>query len=64
MTSQLRNDLLPLPGFTLRDQQRLVDNIHQLVDPHVAVKVVLKDDIPATTAGKFRWVVNEFDRPK
>lgn len=56
--------VVPLPGFTPTDQQLLVENIHQLVDPHVAVKVVLKDDIPATAAGKFRWVVNEFDRPK
>jgi phenylacetate-CoA ligase len=34
-----------------------------LVDPHVAVKVVLKEGIPTTAAGKFRWVVNEFERP-
>jgi phenylacetate-CoA ligase len=56
--------VVPLPGFTATDQQELVDNIHQLVDPHVAVTVVLKDDIPTTAAGKFRWVVNEFDPPR
>ncbi|WP_426174781.1 phenylacetate--CoA ligase family protein [Massilia sp. TWR1-2-2] len=56
--------VVPLPGFTATDQQRLVDNIHQLVDPHVAVTVVLRDDIPSTAAGKFRWVVNEFDPPR
>jgi phenylacetate-CoA ligase len=56
--------VVPLPGFTATDQQKLVDNIHQLVDPHVAVTVVLKDDIPTTAAGKFRWVVNEFDPPR
>ena len=54
--------MVPLPGFTLADQKLLVDNIHQLVAPYVAVKIVLKDDIPTTAAGKFRWVVNEFDR--
>lgn len=53
--------VVPLPGFTGSDQQRLVDNIHQLVDPHVAVTVVLRDDISNTAAGKFRWVVNEFN---
>jgi phenylacetate-CoA ligase len=52
--------VVPLPGFTPADQQLLVDNIHQLVDPHVAVKIVLRDDIPNTAAGKFRWVVNEY----
>lgn len=56
--------LVPLPGFALADQQRLVDNIHHLVDPHVAVKVVLKGDLPVSAAGKFRWVVNEFERPE
>ena len=56
--------VVPLPGFTLADQKLLVDNIHQLVAPYVAVKIVLKDDIPTTAAGKFRWVVNEFDRPE
>ncbi|MES2760176.1 MAG: hypothetical protein V4693_22600 [Pseudomonadota bacterium] len=55
--------VVPLPGFSAIDQQQLVDNIHQLVDPHVAVDVVLRDDIPATSAGKFRWVVNEFNPP-
>lgn len=51
--------IVPAPDFTQRDQHDLVDNIHRLVDPHVAVKVVLKDDLPNSAAGKFRWVVNE-----
>jgi hypothetical protein len=42
------------------DQQRPVDNILHLVDPDVFVKIVLKDDLPNTAAGKFRWVVNEY----
>jgi phenylacetate-CoA ligase len=52
-----------MPGFGPADQQRLVDNIRHLVDPLVAVKIVLKDDLPNTAAGKFRWVVNEY-RPE
>lgn len=55
--------LVPMPGFGPADQQRLVDNIRHLVDPVVAVKIVLKDDLPNTAAGKFRWVVNEY-RPE
>jgi phenylacetate-CoA ligase len=51
--------VVPLDGFGAADRQRLVDNIHQLVDPDVAVAIVLRDDLPATSAGKFRWVVNE-----
>lgn len=49
------------PGFSPHD---LVDNIHRLADPHVAVKVVLKDELPNSSAGKFRWVVNEYHPPK
>lgn len=51
--------IVPMPGFTVQDQQKLIDNIHQLVDAGVKVEVVLKDDLPNTAAGKFRWVVNE-----
>jgi phenylacetate-CoA ligase len=52
--------VVPTARFGPAEQQRLVDNIHQLVDPDVAVKIVLKDDLPNTAAGKFRWVVNEY----
>jgi phenylacetate-CoA ligase len=55
--------VVPLPGFTPAHQQYLVDNIHRLVDPYVVVKVVLKDELPNTAAGKFRWVVNEYQPP-
>jgi phenylacetate-CoA ligase len=51
--------LAPFPGFGVADRDKLVANIHALVDAHVAVRVVLKDDIPDTAGGKFRWVVNE-----
>ena len=52
--------VVPLPGFTPSHQQYLIDIIHRMVDPHVQVKVVLRDDLPNTAAGKFRWVVNEY----
>jgi phenylacetate-CoA ligase len=55
--------LVPLPGFPATGRQQVIDNIHKLVDPHVRVAVVLKDDLPNTAAGKFRWVVNEFKPP-
>ena len=52
--------VVPLPGFTALHEQYLIDLIHRMVDPHVHVKVVLRDDLPDTAAGKFRWVVNEY----
>lgn len=51
--------LVPGPAFGADDRHKLVDNIHRLVDPGVDVDVVLRDEIPSTAAGKFRWVVNE-----
>jgi phenylacetate-CoA ligase len=51
--------LVPAPEFGADDQHKLVDNIHKLVDPGVSVDVVLRDEIPCTASGKFRWVVNE-----
>ena len=52
--------VVPTPAFGADDRQALVDNIHGLVDPGVEVCVVLKEDIPCTASGKFRWVVNEW----
>jgi phenylacetate-CoA ligase len=51
--------VVPTAGFGPADQQRLVDNIHQLVDPDVVVRIILRDDLPNSAAGKFRWIVNE-----
>lgn len=51
--------LVPDEAFSDADRQKLVDNIHHLVDAKVKVEVVLKDALPNTAAGKFRWVVNE-----
>lgn len=55
--------LVPAPEFGADDRHKLVDNIHKLVDPGVNVEVVLRDEIPCTAAGKFRWVVNEWSHP-
>ncbi|MEO7577957.1 MAG: hypothetical protein ABIT83_10115 [Massilia sp.] len=51
--------VVPLPGFGAQQQARLVRNIHLLVDPGVQVTVALRDELPNTAAGKFRWVINE-----
>lgn len=51
--------VVPEPGFGPDDRQQLIDNVHNLVDPRVEVEVALRQDIPSTAAGKYRWVVNE-----
>ncbi len=53
--------LVPDPNFGPSDRQQLIDNVHQLVDATVDVTVVLRDELPNTAAGKFRWVVNEMN---
>jgi len=52
--------LVPDVRFSQADQDQLLHNIRHLVDPTVHVKVVLCGDLPNTAAGKFRWVVNEW----
>jgi len=52
--------LVPDRGFSQADQELLLYNIRHLVDPTVQVRVILCDDLPNTAAGKFRWVVNEW----
>jgi phenylacetate-CoA ligase len=51
--------LVPFPEFSQADQDKLVHNIHTLVDPRVDVRVMVKEALADTAAGKFRWVVNE-----
>lgn len=51
--------LVPLPEFSEADGAKLLSNIHHLVDSRVTVDLVMKQDLPNTKAGKFRWVVNE-----
>jgi phenylacetate-CoA ligase len=52
--------LVPTREFGVDDRQKLIDNVRKLVDPGVNVKVVIRDEIPCTASGKFRWVVNEW----
>jgi len=51
--------VVPAPQFGAADRQQLIDNVRTLVDATVQVEVVLRDELPNTAAGKFRWVVNE-----
>ncbi|MGZ3180894.1 MAG: phenylacetate--CoA ligase family protein [Telluria sp.] len=51
--------VVPDTHFSPADKDKLVHNIHHLVDARVRVDVVLREALPNTAAGKFRWVVNE-----
>jgi len=56
--------VVPAPAFGTDERQKLIDNIHNLVDPGVNVQVVLRNEIPSTASGKFRWVVNEWSHDR
>lgn len=51
--------IVPMPGFSMVDEAKLVDNIRRSVDAEVKVDIVLKDELLNTEVGKFRWIVNE-----
>jgi phenylacetate-CoA ligase len=51
--------VVPAPQFGEADRQQLIHNVRHLVDATVQVEVVLREELPNTAAGKFRWVVNE-----
>ncbi len=52
--------IVPADGFTDADRQKLISRFRTLVDPSLKIDVVLTNDIPRTEAGKYRWVVNEY----
>lgn len=51
--------VVPMPGYSDGDGARLIANIHRSVDSDIEVELILTNDLPETSAGKFRWVVNE-----
>jgi hypothetical protein len=56
--------VIPMAQFGEKDERRLVDNIHKLVDHDIDVRVVKVAELPRTTTGKFKWVSNECHNAK
>lgn len=54
--------IAPGPGFNTNDREKLIRRFHTLIDPDLKIDVVLVKDIPRTEAGKYRWVVNEYQK--
>ena len=55
--------IVPGPGYSKNDGVQIIKNIHQSIDSGLSVQLLLKDKIERTTAGKYRWVVNEWQPP-
>ncbi len=52
--------IVPDVGYSQADEELLIQNIRTMVDPTVRLTIVLRDELPDTAAGKFRWIVNEW----
>lgn len=57
---QLEIRIVPDAKFNPEDQQRIVANVHKLVDRGMLATVKIMDDIPRTQRGKYRPIVNEY----
>ena len=55
--------VVPGPGYSQSDGAQIVKNIHAAIDSGLSVELLLKDKIERTSAGKYRWVVNEWQSP-
>jgi phenylacetate-CoA ligase len=52
--------IVPDTNYSQADEELLIRNIRTMVDPTVRLTIVLRDELPDTAAGKFRWIVNEW----
>lgn len=52
--------VVPGPGYGEAEGEKLIRNLHQLVDKDIGARLVIVDEIPRTTRGKQRWIVNEY----
>ena len=54
--------LVPRPGFTKNDQERIRQRVKELISPKLTVEFEVVDLIPKSASGKFRPVVSEVER--
>ena len=52
--------VVPGPGYVNEDGERVLKNIHTLIDSGLSLSLVLRKEIERTNAGKYRWIVNEW----
>ena len=56
--------IVPGPGYTAEDGQRVLDKLATDVSSRVFAEIAIVDDIPALPNGKYQWVVQASDRGK
>jgi hypothetical protein len=55
--------VVPEESFNEAERNRLIANVRNLVDPGIHVSVREVAEIARTSAHKYRWIVNESQRP-
>jgi len=56
--------IVPGPGYSAADGQRVLDKLATDVSSRVFAEIVIVHDIPALPNGKYQWVVQAWDRGK
>jgi phenylacetate-CoA ligase len=56
--------IVPTSEYSDTDGQQIVRNVHAMVDEKIFVRLRIVVDIPRTSAGKYRWIVNESSTAK
>jgi len=54
--------IVPQSSFAKSDADQLVAGIKRVVGSDATVDVEIRDEIPRTKAGKFRWLVSDVPR--
>ena len=54
--------IVPGPGYSAADGQRVLDKLAIDVSSRVIAEIAIVDDIPALPNGKYQWVVQSYDR--
>ncbi|QBE62516.1 phenylacetate--CoA ligase family protein [Pseudoduganella lutea] len=56
--------IVPDQGFSKADEEKMLNNIRDLVTDRLQVRIRLLDDIPLQASGKFKWVSQEWPGAK
>jgi phenylacetate-CoA ligase len=54
--------IVPTPGYTALDGERVLAKLAKQVSSRIAARIELREDIPALPSGKYKWVVQECSR--
>lgn len=60
-TDHITVKLVPSTAFTKEHERMLSEGLEQRLGPGVSIELLIVDDIPRESSGKFRWVISHVD---